>query len=143
MASERFTLSTQGGRRRSETSDAGVDAGARVLFDELAILPARLAAGDAAATVQSADTLNDTTSATAPDRHTLSAVCAPVRRQSEYPGENPVVLDELPQTVPISVRELEVIETYLCQLVDEVLAAKTEHPNPSCAMPLRGRSPRS
>jgi hypothetical protein len=57
--------------------------------------------------------------------------------------QDPVVFDALPQTVPINVRELEVIESYLGQFVDEVLAAKTEEPTPSCVMPLRGRLLRS
>jgi hypothetical protein len=63
--------------------------------------------------------------------------------RARRPAENPVVLDELPETIPITVRELEVIETYLGQLVDEVWAAKTGEPNSGCAMPLRGRASRS
>jgi hypothetical protein len=59
------------------------------------------------------------------------------------PAENLVVMDELPETVPISTRELEVIETYLGQLFDEVWPAKTEEPNPVCAMPLRRRASQS
>jgi hypothetical protein len=39
---------------------------------------------------------------------------------------DPVVIDDFPLSVPVSHRELEVIETYLRAVLDEMIGVKTE-----------------
>jgi hypothetical protein len=39
---------------------------------------------------------------------------------------DPIVVDDLPDIVPVGTREIDVIETYLGHLLNALLAAKTE-----------------
>jgi len=55
-------------------------------------------------------------------RRRNSELARPIRRDA-VTWAGPVVVDDLPQEIPITRRELDVIETYLGALLDEALGA--------------------
>ena len=62
---------------------------------------------------------------------------------------DPVVLDNLPEVIPVTGSELEVIETYLSSLIDQLLSnatagrATNTEPTPNPREPVRPSRPRS
>jgi hypothetical protein len=72
-----------------------------------------------------------------------------VRTMSGATTDEPIVVDDLPEVLPVTGPELNVIETYLGGLIDRLLTdassdgAATPSPTSSPGMPIQGSRPRS
>ena len=86
-----------------------------------------------------------------PQGEPLAAHDRPLERgpKAGAPTDEPIVLDNLPEVIPVTAPELEVIETYLGNLIDRMLldaassGAVTPISMPNPGKPVRASRPRS